>query len=353
MSELGKRKSDHIEICATQDVEHQGTTLLEDVHFFHDAVPERSLDEVDLTTELLGRRLAAPILISAMTGGTEQAAELNRALATVAQKCGLGMGVGSQRAMLLDPEQTQTYSVRQSAPDILLLANLGAVQARDHGPEAGAELVANIGADALCIHLNVAQELVQDEGDRDFRGSLETIEAFVSELDVPVVVKETGCGLSPGTLERLHACGVRWVDVSGAGGTSWTAVEAMRGSPRQEALGQALRNWGTPTAASIVFARRAGMHTIASGGIRSGLDAARALALGAEAVSLALPFLRAFKQGGEMALQTRANAMIEELRAITLLCGQATSRQLENTPLRLGAQLRSWLDTPLEGTKGF
>jgi len=348
MSKIGERKNEHIEICATQEVEHRDSTLLEQVHFLHEALPERSLEEIDLTTEILGRTLQAPILISGMTGGTQQALELNQPIAKLAQKCGFGMGVGSQRAMLSDPDRAVTYAVRDIAPDILLLANIGAVQARAHGPEAAARLVSTIGADALCIHLNAAQELVQDEGDRDFRGCIESIENVATEIDVPVVVKETGCGLSPATLERLAACGVAWVDVSGSGGTSWTAVESLRGSPRQRALGEVLRNWGVPTAASIVFAQRRGMRTIASGGIRSGLDAARALALGAEAVSLALPFLRAYREGGEAALLTCATSLVEQLRAVTLLCGQATTRGLPGASFRLGPELRSWLETDQE-----
>lgn len=344
MSEIGDRKNDHLDLCANRDIEHETSTLLEEVRLFHDPLPEHSLDEIDLSTRILGRTLQAPILISGMTGGTEKALEINHALANTAQKCGLGMGLGSQRAMLIDPECARTYAVRDAAPDILLLANIGAVQARDCGPLAAAELVDAIGADALCIHLNAAQELVQDEGDRDFRGCLETIETFAKTLDRPVVVKETGCGFPPSTIQRLQASGVEWVDVAGAGGTSWTAVESLRGSTRQQWLGSALRNWGIPTAASVVYAQRAGMKTIASGGIRSGLDAARALALGAEAVSLALPFLRAYADGGERALHDRARALIEELRAIVLLCGGSTPRSLRDTPRSLGPTLKSWLE---------
>ena len=224
MSEISERKQSHLKLCTSEDVEHRSGTLLDDVHLLHDSLPELSVDEVDLSCELFGRRLEAPILISGMTGGTPEAAQVNFALATVAQKCGLGMGVGSQRPMLLSPDAAESYRVRAVAPDILLLANLGAVQARDAGPARVAELVEAIGANALCIHLNAAQELVQAEGDRDFRGCLLAIQELVESLAVPVVVKETGCGLSPGTLERLLAVGVRWVDVSGAGGTTWTGV---------------------------------------------------------------------------------------------------------------------------------
>jgi isopentenyl-diphosphate delta-isomerase len=343
VSAIRRRKASHLELCATRDVEGRGGTLLDEVHLLHDALPELSLADVDLGVELLGRRLLAPVLISGMTGGTEEAGELNRALATAAQKLGLGMGLGSQRAMLEAPDAAASYCVRDVAPDVLLLANLGAVQLRDAGPEAAARLADAIGADALCVHLNPAQELVQDEGDRDFRGCLAAIAELAAELPVPVVVKETGCGLSRPALERLRAAGVAWVDVSGAGGTSWTAVEALRGSPRQRALGAELREWGIPTAACVVFARRAGLRAIASGGIRTGLDAVRALALGAEAVSLALPFLRAHREGGLPGLLQAGERLVESLRALCLLTGSESVAALRAAPRRLGPRLRAWI----------
>jgi isopentenyl-diphosphate delta-isomerase len=344
VSQLSGRKSAHLELCAEGDVEHRGSTLLDQVHLLHEALPERSLAEVDLSLEILGRRLLAPVLISSMTGGTAEARELNRALAGVAQKHGLGMGVGSQRAMLLQPQLGDTYRVREVAPDILLLANLGAVQARDASTQQVASLVAAIGADALCIHLNPAQELVQDEGDRDFRGCLAGIGELAEALPVPVIVKETGCGLAPATLRKLAEAGVRWVDVSGAGGTTWTGVEALRGSPRQRALGGALREWGIPTAAAVVYARRAGLRPIASGGIRGALDVARAIALGAEAASLALPFLRAFAGGGGKELDAVAAQLIEGLRAACLLTGSSRVEELRQAPRVLGPELRGWLE---------
>ena len=344
MTEIAERKASHLRLCAVQDVEHRGTTLLEEVRLLHDATPELSLDDVDLSCEIFGRRLQAPILVSGMSGGTSEAAALNRALATVAQKCGLGFGVGSQRAMLLHPETAHTYRVRDVAPDILLLGNVGVVQAREAGPARVADLVSAIGADALCVHLNVAQELVQDEGDRDFRGALGAIETLVDALPVPVIVKETGCGLGPRTLARLRALGVRWVDVSGAGGTSWTAVESMRGTERQRALGGDLREWGIPTAAAIVYARREKLGTLASGGIRSGLDAARALALGADAVSLALPLLRAWADGGLDAALAAASRIVEGLRAVVLLTGSRRPEDLAHAPRVVGPALRAWLE---------
>lgn len=344
MTEIAARKASHLRLCAEEDVEHRGTTLLEEVRLLHDATPELSLGDVDLSCELFGRRLHAPLLVSGMSGGTAEAGQMNRALAAIAQKCGLGFGVGSQRAMLLHPETADSYRVRDVAPDILLLGNLGVVQAREAGPTRVVELVSAIGADALCIHLNVAQELVQDEGDRDFRGTLDAIAALVDALPVPVVVKETGCGLGPRALARLRAIGVRWVDVSGAGGTSWTAVESLRGTERQRALGRELRDWGIPTAAAIVYARREELETIASGGIRSGLDAARAIALGARAASLALPLLRAYAAGGTEAALSAAASIVEGLRAVVLLTGSRRTADLASVPRVVGPALRAWLE---------
>ncbi len=344
MTEIGERKASHLRLCAEEDVEHRGTTLLEEVRLLHDALPELSVADVDLSAEILGRRLHAPLLISGMSGGTPEAGELNRALATVAQKCGLGFGVGSQRPMLLHPETAESYRVRDVAPDILLLGNVGVVQAREAGLARVAGLVEAIGADALCVHLNAAQELVQEEGDRDFRGTLDAIAALVDGLPVPVIVKETGCGLGPRALGRLRALGVQWVDVSGAGGTSWTAVESLRGTERQRALGSELREWGIPTAAAIVYAQREGLGTIASGGIRSGLDAARALALGASAVSLALPLLRAHAIGGLDAALTAAGRVVDGLRAVVLLTGSRRPEDLARAPRVIGPALRAWLE---------
>jgi len=340
---IQSRKDAHLELCAQRDVEHRGGTLLDQVHLLHDSLPELAISDVDLSIEIFGKRLQAPLVITGMSGGTENGRELNFAMATAAQKFGLAMGVGSQRAMLLHPDAIDTFRVREVAPAILLFANLGAVQAREVGIDGVAGLVESIHADAVCIHLNPAQELVQDEGDRDFRGCLEAIAELSGELPVPVIVKETGCGLSPTTLSKLAFTDVRWVDVSGAGGTSWTSIEGMRGSGSQQSRGAALHDWGIPTAASVVYANRAGFRIIASGGIRSGLDAARAIALGADAAGLALPLLRAFAAGGASEVLTETGRLIESLQAIATLLGARTVADLQNAPRVLGPELRAWL----------
>ena len=346
-TEVAQRKQEHLDLCAGADVEARASTLLEDVQLLHEALPELSVAEIDTGIELFGRRLAAPVYVSGMTGGTPRAGEINRALAAAAQKANLAFGLGSQRAMWTDPDSAASYRVRDVAPDIALFGNVGAVQAREVGPAAVAELVEAVHADALCVHLNAAQELVQDAGDRDFRGCTDAIAALVETLPVPVIVKETGCGLSPRTLERLRAAGVEWVDAAGAGGTSWPGVEALRGSERQRALGGILREWGIPSAASTVFARRAGFATLASGGIRDALDVVRALALGARAAGLALPFLKAHEAGGPAAVTALAQDLVEGVRALMLLTGVSRPEQLERVPRVIGPRLRAWIgDAP-------
>ncbi len=351
MSEVSARKQAHLDLCAHGDVEARGTTLLEEVHLLHQALPELSAADVDPSIWLFGRRLAAPVYISGMTGGTERAGAINRALAAAAQKAGFGFGLGSQRAMWTDPELAASYRVRDEAPDVVLLGNVGVVQARGYGAAAVAELVEAVGADALCVHLNAAQELAQDEGDRDFRGGVETIATLVESLHVPVIAKETGCGLSPAALARLREAGVEWVDASGAGGTTWPGVEALRGSARQRALGSLLREWGIPTAASIAYAHRAGLSTLASGGIRSALDVVRALALGARAAGMALPFLRAYERGGANAVAALCEELSEGVRALLLLSGASRPEQLALAPRALGPRLRAWLDVA-DGAQG-
>ncbi|HSN96775.1 MAG TPA: type 2 isopentenyl-diphosphate Delta-isomerase [Candidatus Nanopelagicales bacterium] len=344
---IGGRKADHIELCATGDVGFRAkTTLFDEVELVHEALPEMSLDAVDTSTLVLGKRLRAPILIAAMTGGTERAQGINRELAEIAEERGYGFGLGSQRAMLNGSPTSVTYEVREVAPSTLVLGNIGGVQARSLSTEAVAELVAQVGADALCVHLNPAMELVQPEGDRDFGGVLEALERLSAELSVPVVAKETGCGIGPRTAARLARAGVRHVDVSGSGGTSWVAVETARAAGTGRALGEALRDWGIPTAASVAIVRatRPRFRTIiATGGVSTGLDVARALVLGAHAGGIARPVLQALMSGGREAAIRFLDQVEAELRAVMLLVGARDLSTLRKVPAVLGPGLRRWL----------
>jgi isopentenyl-diphosphate delta-isomerase len=350
MSTIGQRKADHLALCATDEVAFRTkTTLFEQVRFLHDALPDLDADALDTSQVVLGKRLRAPIVIAAMTGGTEEAARVNRELASLAEELGFGFGLGSQRAMHRDADVTATYAMRDFAKSTLLLGNLGVVQARAMTTQDVAALVQNVGADALCIHLNPAMELVQPGGDRDFRGGLETIARLVRELDVPVVVKETGCGLSGRVGRRLRDVGVRHVDTSGAGGTSWVAVEAKRAEAAAEnalqALGEAFWDWGIPTAASVGMLAPLGFETlIATGGVKNGLDVARAIALGATAAGIARPFLKALVAGGRKGALAFAEGLLAELRAVMLLTGSADLAALAQTPRMVGANLRAWID---------
>lgn len=343
-SEIQQRKVDHLDLCATDEVAFRDrTTLLEEVRLVHQSLPEVSLDDLDTTVELCGKQLKAPIVIAGMTGGTERAADVNHALAKIADRRGYGFGLGSQRAMQREPETAWTYQVRDHAPDVLLLGNVGVVQARDYSTEVIAKLVSDIGADALCVHMNPAMELVQPGGDRDFRGCVETYARLVKDLPVPVIAKETGNGISGETAAKLHAVGVRTVDVSGAGGTSWVGVETLRAEGAQRALGELLWDWGIPTAASVGLAVREGMGVIATGGIRTGLDIARAIALGATAGGIARNVFKAHQEGGPAGAEAFLDGVEQQLRAIMVLTGSRTLGDLRRAPKMLGPELHSWL----------
>ncbi|RLC61911.1 MAG: type 2 isopentenyl-diphosphate Delta-isomerase [Chloroflexota bacterium] len=331
-----ERKADHLRVTLEEDVRFHGvTTGFERYRFVHQALPEISMEQVDLSTSLLGKRLRAPLLISSMTGGTPQAAMINRNLARAAQAHGLAMGVGSQRTGLEEPETASTYRVRDVAPDILLLANLGAVQLNHgYGVDHCRRAVEMITADALILHLNPLQEALQDGGDTDFRGLLNKIESVCRALPVPVVVKEVGWGISERVARQLAEAGVAVIDVAGAGGTCWSAVEAhCTTDPHVQRIAAHFAEWGLPTAASLLRARRGAPNTplIASGGIRTGLEAAKALALGATAVGIAAPFLRPATISAE-AVSEEITIIERELRTAMFCIGAATTAQLKDTP---------------------
>ena len=347
---ISARKAEHIALCETDQVAFQRkTTLLEEVELVHDALPELAVADVDLSTTFCGKELRAPLFIAAMTGGTEEAEAINRDLAQVAEQHGIGFGFGSQRPLLTEGI-TVGYRVRDVAPTALVLGNIGIVQARASTTAALARMVETCGADALVVHLNPAMEVIQPEGDQDFRGGLETLERLVRELEVPVVVKETGCGLSRSVGERVRATGVEHVDTSGAGGTSWVGVETLRAEGAQASLGDRFWDWGIPTAASVAQLSGLGLSICATGGVGNGLEAARAIALGATCAGMARPLLQARAEGGAEALDRRIRQVLEELRLAHLLAGAASSEELRAKPLVLGPRLRRWVpaDSPLD-----
>lgn len=345
MSDIGSRKNDHLDLAISGDVGfRKTTTLFECVRLVHDSLPELDFHAIDLSARILGKRLRAPLLIAGMTGGTARAGELNRALASIAEECGYAFGVGSQRAMLKRPESEATYRVRDVAPTALLLGNIGVVQAMAMSTAEVEDLVGRIDADALCLHLNPAQEVIQEEGDRDFRGALDTVGRLGSELSVPVVVKETGCGLSRLVAQRLRAAGVRHVDVSGAGGTSWVAVETHRARPERRALGERFWDWGIPTAASVGLVAPFGFSTVfATGGMKDGLDVAKAIALGASAGGFARPVLKALDEGGRDKAIDALRGIEQELRTAMLLTGASDLDALRAVPRVYTGELAEWL----------
>ncbi|MGH7268952.1 MAG: type 2 isopentenyl-diphosphate Delta-isomerase [Polyangiaceae bacterium] len=356
---IGQRKADHLAICTEQDVGFRAaSTLLECVHLVHDALPDMKLGDVDTSVTLFGKALRAPLVIASMTGGTSEAGRINRELASIAEERGYGFGLGSQRAMHLRPAEAESYRIREGAPSTLLLGNIGVVQARAMTTSEIKRLVDEVGADALCVHLNPAMELVQPGGDRDFAHGIDTIARLTRDLGVPVLAKETGCGISPAVGRRLRDVGVAHVDVSGAGGTSWVGVETTRavaaGNDGASALGDAFWDWGVPTAASVALLAPMGFDTIiATGGIATGLDVARAIALGATAAGMARPILRALASGGRAAVMTRLDRVEGELRTAMLLTGSRDLATLRRAPRVVLGALGAWIDQLGSGLARF
>ncbi len=347
---IQSRKTDHLSLCAEAEVGFRGRgTLLDGVHLVHDALPDLAYDDVDLRAEAFGKSLRAPILIAAMTGGTDEAGRVNHELATIAEERGYAFGLGSQRAMITRPETRDTFRVRDVAKTTLVFGNVGVVQARAMTTAEVRALVDAVGADALCVHLNPAMELVQPGGDRDFRGGLATIGRLSAELGMPVIVKETGCGISPTVARRVIDLGVRAIDVSGAGGTSWVGVETLRadaeGDVPSRSLGEAFWDWGIPTAACVagIASMSKDMMLIATGGVGTGLDAARAIALGAHLVGVARPVLKALRSGGPAAATAFLEQLERELRAAMLLTGSRNLSALRRAPRVLSNELLGWL----------
>jgi isopentenyl-diphosphate delta-isomerase len=293
----GSRKADHIRINLDENVSSGLSTGLDRFQFVHNALPDIDLPEINLGVEFIGKSLHSPILISSMTGGTEEAAQINRTLAIAAQETGVAMGIGSQRAAIENPELAYSFRVREYAPDVVLFANIGAVQL-NYGFEISHchKVVDMIEADALVLHLNPLQEALQPEGDTNFSDLLSKIERVCRSLSVPVIAKEVGWGISGETARSLVDAGIAAIDVAGAGGTSWSQVEMFRAkTPIQKRLAATFINWGIPTADSITQVRQACPETpiIASGGLRTGLDIAKCIALGATIGGMASPFLKA------------------------------------------------------------
>ncbi len=335
MRETQTRKADHLRICLDEDVQFRGNTNgLERYRFTHCCLPELNRSEIDITTTFLGKSLGAPLLISSMTGGTEQAKTINFRLAEVAQHYKLAMGVGSQRVAVENPQVAGTFAVRSHAPDILLFANLGAVQLNySYGLDQCLRVIDLLEADALILHLNPLQECIQPKGDTNFRGLIDKINILCSKLPVPVIVKEVGNGISAAIAQKLIDAGVTAIDVAGAGGTSWAKVESERAlNAHQRHLGLTFADWGLPTAECITTIRAVApeIPLIASGGLRNGLDVAKAIALGADISGLAWPFLQAAAESVD-AVDALVQLLIAEITTVLFCTGNATLYQLKHS----------------------
>lgn len=325
------RKAEHIELALDRSMQ-LGTGWFGTLELEHQALPELDLDTVSCEVDWLGRKLAAPLLISCMTGGTGEATRINRNLARAAEAARVAIGVGSQRKALEDPSQEESFRIRELAPSVPLVANLGAVQLNyGYGVDECRRAVEMIEADALALHLNPLQEALQPEGQCDFSGLVEKIGEVAARLEVPVIVKEIGCGLSRRAAESLLAAGLEWFDTAGVGGTSWARIEAARAA--EVDLGERFADWGIPTPRSIrEIAALPGARVIGSGGVRSGVDAAKALALGAELVGIAQPFLEAANESADRARE-HAETTIRELRIAMFCTGAATPAALREVRL--------------------
>lgn len=342
-----RRKDAHLDLCASAEVEPQeNRTLLECVTLVHCAMPEMRVADAELSTPFMGKVLKAPLLITGMTGGTERAAQVNRDLALLAEHQGLAFGVGSQRAMSEDASRAASYQVRQVAPHAVLLGNIGLYQAIGLGVSGVQRLAEAIDADGMALHLNAGQELTQPEGDRDFRGGYNIVEALVAALGNRLLIKETGCGLSPEVALRLSNLGVRNLDVSGLGGTSWVRVEQLRAQGQQAELGAEFSSWGIPTAAAVATVRQVvgpSVCLVASGGLRTGLECAKALALGADLAGMALPLFRAQQAGGYEGAARALDGILAGLRQALVLTGSRSAAELRKRPRVVTGALKDWL----------
>ena len=344
---ISDRKLEHLLICKNYDVEFKDkTTGFEDIELIHNALPEVDKNDIDLSTSVFGKKLDSPLFITAITGGHPASKEINKQLAIVAEENNIALGVGSQRAACEHPELEDTYSVvRDNAPDCLLVGNIGAPQLN-----LANKAVEILDADILAIHLNPLQESIQPEGDLDARGYLDLISKITDAVDIPVMAKETGCGISGETAKQLADAGVSFIDIEGAGGTSWAAVETYRTEDRY--YGELFWDWGIPTAISTAeVVNNVDIPVVSSGGIRSGLEAAKAIALGADSVGMALPFLK--KSISHEELTQFINKFNASLRIAMFLVGANNIEELKQSKLVVRGKTREWLNERGINTKNY
>jgi len=340
-SATGSRKEKHLEICTDPsrfEIEGSGAGF-DAVHFLHEALPELSIPEVDPSVDFLGARLPSPLFISCMTGGSEGGFEANRLLARAARELRIPVGLGSIRVLFREPSLFDHFHVKPIAGDAPVLANIGAVQVRDIDHGQMFELLRRLEVQALVVHLNPGQELFQPEGDRDFRGLKEALKRLCGSAPLPVIVKETGFGIRPSLSRELLNAGAAYVDIAGSGGTNWISVESYRLPEGQRGEADEFRDWGAPTALLLGASADLGGGLMASGGIRTGMDAAKAIAMGADLVGLALPVIRAVKGGGVEQVVRLYDGLAMTIRRVMALTGSRTVADLRRGTV--------WMEPPL------
>lgn len=343
------RKLEHIKICLEKDVDFKGKkTWFEFVELIHNAAPEIDIENVDTSTEFLGRKFSACILIEGMTGGAKESEVINKNLAEAAAKLNIPMGLGSQRAAIENPELRSSFEVARSVSDeLFLIANIGGVQLAEHGVEYAEKAIEMVKANALAIHLNPLQEIVQPHGTTNFKGVLRMIERLVNEVSIPIIVKEVGCGISGALARKLEEIGVSAIDVSGAGGTNWTLIERIRAlevaDVRRVRIGKIFEDWGIPTAAATLeVCSTVKIPVISSGGIRSGLDVAKALALGASMAGIARPLLYPAVSNAERVIEV-LKGYIDELKVAMFLTGCKDIDSLRRADIFISGPLLEWM----------
>jgi isopentenyl-diphosphate delta-isomerase len=344
---IQKRKAEHLQIVLQGNVESPGHGGFEGVYLPHESLPEMDLSQVECSTFFLGKKISFPLLITGMTGGAEEGRKINQRLAEVAESFQIPLGVGSMRPLLGPKPPVSHYDLRKWAPTIPLLGNIGATQAKDLPPERMKKILEDLGYDGLCIHLNPAQELSQKEGDTDFRGIVSAIEQYQECFGDRLIVKETGCGLSPTSLDLLRSSSVTWVDVSGKGGTSFPLVEGLRNP--EDPFGELLNDWGIPTVPSLLFAKRRGFLVIASGGVRTPLDHIKSLVLGARLCGIARPALVAVSKGKKVLEDFLSFWKVSFCKIMVLLKARALT-DLPSVPYVLSPEVKIWLSLDREKT---
>lgn len=341
-----KRKADHIRICLEQKAQaRKATAGFEDIQLIHRALPEVDRQKISLSTSFIGKKFSAPLIVGAMTGGTAEATKINASIAEAVEKLHLGMGVGSQRAAVEDRKLEKTYAIaRKKAPSAFLIANIGGVQlVHGYGLKEVKKVIEMIDADAVAVHLNALQETVQPEGQTSFKGILAKIGEIAGELNKPVIVKETGCGISAEDANALEVAGVKAIDVGGVGGTSFAAVEYYR-SRNQSYMGEIFWDWGVPTAVSLIeTTQTVKIPVIASGGVRSGLDVAKCLALNASLTSISQPMLEVAVKGAKET-EELLTCLIDELRSAMFLVGAENPESLTKVPAVITGKTAEWLN---------